>query len=604
MTLRCDNEPVLVQVLRMTVNARLSMGLPTRASSPMVYSHSNSLVENVVGRARALAGSLMFALSEKVGVTFSSKSAWWSWALRHACWILNRFSSTRAVTPYELAYGREYTGALCQFGEPIFGYHRTAAKSSARWKRAIFLGKIDPQDSYLLYDGQNWVLTRSVRRISTSWKGHLVFYMNFTCWSWNYEPGFGGKVVPTKEQRAALGASFNEPQGHIEPSAFFDEEAEQVRQKFLEEQKEEEEAAEMLLRDKPAVGNLEVEQKPAALTFGETVVVDDDEQPRTPPITMQEEKRSFFDVRPAAAPSTAATSSAAASSAMHMSGLDVPTTPRTAPTTRVHGAEMEEEHESKKARVQDVKTQRIERIVAEHEKAIRAVKVSEEKIFHTLDDYETDLQMDDHNEIDLWAGDDEVATTGMPEAPWCDADVKQHPPEPDSWVDRLADEVELQRLCSVGVLVRAGEEAQLVTDKLTTKFVYDWRLKTFVDGNGVERKRWLRRPRLVAREYAFPERRSDTCSPATSTHILNLLPLVYLQKCGERDVEIQADSMEVTLACLDVKDGFLMVLQDKPVKIKVGQEEFLVKRSFARPTHGNQELALVFEGFHGEGTAV
>ena len=38
MTLRCDNEPVLVQVLRMTVNARLSMGLPTRASTPMAYS--------------------------------------------------------------------------------------------------------------------------------------------------------------------------------------------------------------------------------------------------------------------------------------------------------------------------------------------------------------------------------------------------------------------------------------------------------------------------------------------------------------------------------------------------------------------------------------
>ena len=298
-TLRCDNEPVLVQVLRMAVNARLSMGLPTRASTPMAYSHSNSLVENVVGRARALAGSLMFALSEKVGVTFSSNSAWWSWALRHACWILNRFSTMRAVTPFELAYGREYTGALCEFGEPIFGYHRTAAKSSARWKRAIFLGKIDPQDSYLLYDGSNLVLTRSVRRISTSWKGHLAFYMNFTCWSWNYKPGFGGRVVPTKEQRAAVGANFNQPEGQIEPSAFFDEEAEQVRQKFLEEQKEEEEAGEMALRDKPAVGNLEVEQKQTAVTFGETVVVDDDEQPRTPPMDMQEEKRSFFQGQPA-----------------------------------------------------------------------------------------------------------------------------------------------------------------------------------------------------------------------------------------------------------------------------------------------------------------
>ena len=169
-------------------------------------------------------------------------------------------------------------------------------------------------------------------------------------------------------------------------------------------------------------------------------MVDVDEQPRTTPISMQEEKRSFFEMRPAAAPSTAATASAAASSAMPSSGLDVPTTPRTAPTTR---AGTEEEHESKKACVEDVKRQRIERVVAEHEKAIRAVKVSEDEVFHTMDDYETGLQMDDHNEIDVWAGEDEIATTAMPEALWCDGDIKQHPPEPDGWVDRLADEVEL-----------------------------------------------------------------------------------------------------------------------------------------------------------------
>ena len=80
---------------------------------------------------------------------------------------------------------------------------------------------------------------------------------------------------------AAVGASFNQPEHHIEPSAFFDEEAEQVRQKFIEEQKEEEEEIiEMALHDKPAVANLEVEQKPAAVSFGGTVVVDDDEQPK------------------------------------------------------------------------------------------------------------------------------------------------------------------------------------------------------------------------------------------------------------------------------------------------------------------------------------
>ena len=41
------------------INARLSMGLPTLKAAPPPYSHSNGLVENVVGRIRPLAGTLM-----------------------------------------------------------------------------------------------------------------------------------------------------------------------------------------------------------------------------------------------------------------------------------------------------------------------------------------------------------------------------------------------------------------------------------------------------------------------------------------------------------------------------------------------------------------
>ena len=83
--------------------------------------------------------------------------------IRHACWILNRFSPAKSVTAYELVFGKDYAGSLCQFGEPVFGYAKssakTSAKASARWKRMVFLGKIEPQDSYLLYDGETLVLT-------------------------------------------------------------------------------------------------------------------------------------------------------------------------------------------------------------------------------------------------------------------------------------------------------------------------------------------------------------------------------------------------------------------------------------------------------------
>ena len=54
---------------------------------------------------------------------------------------------------------------------------------------------------------------------------------------------------------------------------------------------------------------------------------------------------------------------------------------------------------------------------------------------------------------------------------------------------------------------------------------------------------------------------------------------MYLQKLGEKDVESAAESASVTLASLDVQDAFLMVPQDKPVKIRVGKGEYLVERT-------------------------
>ena len=70
--------------------------------------------------------------------------------------------------------------------------------------------------------------------------------MNFQRWSWEYKTGFGGRIVPTKAQKGALSASFTGPVGEIEPSAFFDEEAEAVKKKHLEEVREETEITEMI----------------------------------------------------------------------------------------------------------------------------------------------------------------------------------------------------------------------------------------------------------------------------------------------------------------------------------------------------------------------
>ena len=49
----------------------------------------------------------------------------------------------RGATAYELAFGRVFTGELCEFGEPVFGYVVPATKAAAMWKRMLFLGKAE-----------------------------------------------------------------------------------------------------------------------------------------------------------------------------------------------------------------------------------------------------------------------------------------------------------------------------------------------------------------------------------------------------------------------------------------------------------------------------
>ena len=74
-------------------------------------------------------------------------------------------------------------------------------------------------------------------------------------------------------------------------------------------------------------------------------------------------------------------------------------------------------------------------------------------------------------------------------------------------------------------------------------------------------------PYGFSREYSFWEKRSDTYAPATSTHILNLLPMMYLQSLANVDDETHHISEPLCLGTLDVKDAFLMVDQPSPMLV-------------------------------------
>ena len=83
----------------------------------------------------------MFQLQEKISMELSTNNSIWSWAMRHASWLLNRFGVTHGTTPYELVYSKPYKGKLASFGEPIFAYVNVAQKGNAKWQRVIMLGE-------------------------------------------------------------------------------------------------------------------------------------------------------------------------------------------------------------------------------------------------------------------------------------------------------------------------------------------------------------------------------------------------------------------------------------------------------------------------------
>ena len=131
---------------------------------------------------------------------------------------------------------------------------------------------------------------------------------------------------------------------------------------------------------------------------------------------------------------------------------------------------------------------------------IRTVKV-EENDFFTMDEYDADLQLEESfDPTDPWWDEDNVKLDGMPDELWSDFPIDALPPDPPSWVDDLAGRAEVEHLKSMQVLIEELYEGDPVTAKLTTKHVHDWRLKPY--GNG---KKWLRRSRLVAPEFALKE---------------------------------------------------------------------------------------------------
>ena len=151
--------------------------------------------------------------------------------------------------------------------------------------------------------------------------------------------------------------------------------------------------------------------------------------------------------------------------------------------------------------------------IAMVERRVERVHVAGEDLYH-LD------EVIDVESLAIEGGPEEIEDLkpgAIPEELWSDHPLTQTPPQPSAEVDAIARKVEERRLTRMEVIEKLKpDEANL--DVLTTRFVYDWRIKAYVDKNDKKHKRWLRRARLVARDYAV-DKRDDVYSPASGQYV-------------------------------------------------------------------------------------
>ena len=166
----------------------------------------------------------------------------------------------------------------------------------------------------------------------------------------------------------------------------------------------------------------------------------------------------------------------------------------------------------------------------------------------TMIQHELNLNEDPYETMDdVGPNLDELSFPYSPQEPELSADELQR-------LDSIADQVEVERLSGLQVL----QEDNLPHDakSLSTRFVRTWREKKDKQGNAI----WLRRSRLVAREYTWlqPDREA-LFSPATSNIASRILPICFLALREHQDTMMLA---------IDVKDAFLTVKQEQPTRVR------------------------------------
>ena len=525
--LMCDQEPSALAVQSLLQRTWQRMGFRVVIENAKVLDHGgNAWAEKSIDRIRSTAGVLIQQLEMNIGHEIPAKHPLFSWAFCHASWLIDRFVSKANVTAYELIRGHSYRGKLCQFGEPLMCYvaDTTKRKGDARWRQGVFLGKSVTNDMYLVHCEGNVRLTRSVKSIYKDWSEHMGLYRTLVVQPWQIEGTLGNRIDPVG--------------GNVVPEAIpsLDDEA------------------------GPDPPEAEGEVAPETPALIPTAVVQRGMKP--PPM--------FAAV---AGPVTPVVSQPHAG----IQAERMPTTvvEQDAPMEGSGSVEVHEQQQDESVEPSAKRQKLTLRRVGGEELCHMDVE-SWEYIDSQVDEDISNNWVDYDIPSDVDFDEDLACENGIPAqgvSVWRPiSDMQPELPADElGLIDVEADKIEVQRLLAMNVIATPDGYSGKLDVPLSAKMVRTWRKKvnTVVgdDGAPVTQMMWMRRSRLVGRDFNFLEYREDVYSPASSASVVKLLPCMALS---------DAFVSNAVIATLDVSDAFLQVPQPIPRKVTLDGEDFII----------------------------
>ena len=187
--LKADNETTMTRLKSVIQKQRSSLGLGTVLQDAVSgQKETNGMAERAIQTIRRQALTLLKGTEENAGILIAHTHPIFSWAFRHASWILNRYHrhSGTGMTPYEWISGRPFQGQLAEFGESLMVLvNRTGTKAGKKgdpiWMRGVFLGKSD-NDLYITWHMDGIKTSRSAKRCPDHFDSRAISSVGIHTW--------------------------------------------------------------------------------------------------------------------------------------------------------------------------------------------------------------------------------------------------------------------------------------------------------------------------------------------------------------------------------------------------------------------------------------